>query len=143
MFTNILIVSRTFLSIYSFLIICYSMVPGSWVVVGVESNVDSCFLALCPAALILLPMIRQFVSPATLTVNIFPHSSHLSSQFTYLPTVHISPHSSNFSSEFTSIRPRLLTPVLRDLIAMHAETYCNKISKKNIRKTIKIFVNIF
>ena len=24
------------------------MVPGSWVVVGMKSNVDSCFLALCP-----------------------------------------------------------------------------------------------
>ena len=68
MFTNILIVSRTFLSIYSlfdillqYISACIAlksrqtgvsnrgrMVSGSWVVVGAESNVDSCFLALCP-----------------------------------------------------------------------------------------------
>ena len=91
------------------------MVPGNWLVVGVELNVDSCFLSL-----------SQFVCPGILTVHISPHSSHLSSQFKSLPTVHISLHSSNFSSQSTSLptvhishRSLNVSPQFKFLLTVH------------------------
>ena len=49
------------------------IVPGSWVLGGVESDTDKCFLALCPnnrrSEATLLPIIQQYVSPGTTIIT--------------------------------------------------------------------------